>query len=443
MQAVPPIPDVMKVAKIGTICEGIAERDMVALYNAAPIKQIKPGDHILGGIERSDLHYLILDGKVEVLSGAETPKGTPVDFSAGQCIGPFAPIAGMRFWVRAAEPATVIELKPGVMACLPDKLQIWIYKNASRPGERFLGQASSPSGNFEERYRKLTGYVRHQAARNAEIIASDFVQGFVKEIPKLPSSTTELSGKLLGSNTSVQDVVESIKRDPALAGTVLKCVNSAKYSFNKKIETFYHACIILGFNNIYQLLMEESVKNVIKASPEGQQIHVHSCLVSSLCYEVASLSKDVHPQSAITVGLLHDLGKSVVVLMKQKHPEVSKFAPLFDTSRLGGDLTRHWGLPDRLCQTIESQDEPEFLPPDAVDAAYRKEVAILHVAHILEGIMTGKPLDPARHAFYGEHTDMLGIPRMEASDLYQTKILPAMMKNKQRLPLEIRHLLPA
>src|SRR5437667_327390 len=96
-------------------------------------------------------------------------------------------------------------------------------------------------------------YVRYQRTQNAQIVASEFMQEFVKEIPKLPAHMTQLSQKLMADDTSIHEIVESIKRDPALAGNVLKCVNSAKYSFSKKIETFYHACMILGFNNIYQL----------------------------------------------------------------------------------------------------------------------------------------------------------------------------------------------
>jgi HD-like signal output (HDOD) protein len=201
--------------------------------------------------------------------------------------------------------------------------------------------------------------------------------------------------------------------------------------------------MILGFSNIYQLVMQESIKNMMTATPESQEIQLHSCLVSALCYEVASISKDVHPQTAVTIGLLHDLGRNVVVLLKQKHPEVSGFAPLLDTAKMGADLVRHWGLPDRLCQTIESQNEPEFMPPDAIDGAHRKEVAVLYFAHLIEEIMTGKPVDPAKQPFNREHFAVLGIPPGDISEIYQTKILPGLMRNKQRLSAEIRQLLPA
>src|SRR2546427_8445446 len=166
----------MKVSKITSVGEGIAERDMIALYNSAPIKHFKPGEHILAGVERSDSYFLVLDGKVVVLGGAEASQDGGISFGAGHCIGPLMPANETRFWIKAAGPATVIELKPGILACLPDKLQIWIYKNASRPGERFVSQtSSSPKSNFEDRYNKLAAYIRYQRAQNAEIVASQFV----------------------------------------------------------------------------------------------------------------------------------------------------------------------------------------------------------------------------------------------------------------------------
>ena len=431
----------MKVLKMASICEGVAERDMVALCNSAPIRHFRQGEHILAAAERCESHFLVTEGKVEVRGGGETPQGDAISFIAGQCVGPLTPASGTRFWIQAAESSSVIELKPATLTCLPDKLQIWIYKNACRPAERFGNNSPNSNGSLDDRYQKLMAYVHYQRTQNAQIVASEFMQQFVKEIPKLPGQMTQLSQKLMSDSTSIHEIVESIKRDPALAGNVLKCVNSARYSFNKKIETFYHACMILGFNNIYQLVMGESIKNAMAATPESREIQFHSCLISVLCFEVASISKDVHPQTAQTAGLLHDLGKNVALLLKQKHPAISGFAPLLDTARIGADLVRHWGLPDRLCRIIESQNEPEFMLPEAIDVVHRKEVAVLYFAHLFEGIMTGNPVDSAKQAFNKEHFEVLGIPPAGVSEIYQSRILPGLTKNKWRIPNEIHHLL--
>ena len=96
----------MKVLKMASICEGVAERDMVALCNSAPIRHFRQGEHILATAERCESHFLVTEGKVEVRGGGETPQGDAISFSAGQCIGPLTPPDGTRFWAGPSESGT-------------------------------------------------------------------------------------------------------------------------------------------------------------------------------------------------------------------------------------------------------------------------------------------------------------------------------------------------
>jgi len=56
--------------------------------------------------------------------------------------------------------------------------------------------------------------------------------------------------------------------------------------------------------------------------------------------------------------------------------------------------------------------------------------------------MTGKPVDAAVQPFDKEYFEVLGIPPADISEIYQGKILPGLIRNKQRLSTEIRQLLP-
>src|SRR5262249_38269713 len=151
---------------------------------------------------------------------------------------------------------------------------------------------------------------------------------------------------------------------------VLRVVNSAQYAFSKKIETFYHACIILGFNNLYSLIMREAVESTLPSNEETRKIHAHSCLISFITYELCACAKDIPTQSAMTLGLLHDLGKGVQIVMKHANWTIHEYVDTFDSARLGADLLRKWALPERLCQMVEIQEEPEFTPPDLMPAEF-------------------------------------------------------------------------
>src|SRR5262249_10557305 len=148
---------------------------------------------------------------------------------------------------------------------------------------------------------------------------------------------------------------------------------------------------ILGFNNLSTLIMREAVETTISKNKESQRVHTHSCLISFLCYEISLVCKDLSGQTVMTLGLLHDLGKGVQVLMKRARTLPPEYIDMFDTAKLGGDLLRTWGLPDRVCEMVENQNLPEFTPPDLVPADFRREIGVLHLAHVLESLIRRAP----------------------------------------------------
>ena len=55
--------------------------------------------------------------------------------------------------------------------------------------------------------------------------------------------------------------------------------------------------------------------------------------------------------------------------------------------------------------------------------------------------MTGNPVDSAKQPFNNELLEVLGIPPADVAEIYQSRILPGLKKNKWRIPGEIHHLL--
>jgi hypothetical protein len=142
-----------------------------------------------------------------------------------------------------------------------------------------------------------------------------------------------------------------------------------------------------------------------------------------------------------TIGLMHDVGKIATTLLVEKYPEITPFASLLDTAKIGADLVRSWGLPTRIGDVIQFQNHVEFAPPESIEHGYGKEVAILHLAHSFEGMVTGNLVEAARSPFVNDCCAYLKIPGT-AAEIYKTKILPSLVKGKGKLPLEIRELIP-
>jgi HD-like signal output (HDOD) protein len=423
------------------VVEGWSESELVTVYNAAPVRHLKKGEPVFAQAGHTDSFFVLLDGSIHIVVNWDGHPGRPGIFRRGDCVAPLPKSPGLTYSSEAPETCTIIEITPTVLNHLPDKTQLSVYKAAVGSTSKINAYIRTVNGDVSSKNAFLADYVLKRIAERSTSTEAKFVQDFIRNIPSMPAYATDLAVKLLDDRMSVQEVVEGIKRDPSIVATVLKTVNSAQYSFQKKIESFYHACMILGFNNIYNLIVREAVQSTMPVTTETKRIHTHSCLLSVLCYEIASSMKDSQSQTATTIGLLHDIGKGVQVLMKIADPGKADYIENLPTPKLGAELLALWGLPERICKIVEFQEHPEFTPPELIAPEYRRETATLHIAHVLERILTGQPADPSASIYTREYMALLGLPYANPDDLLRERIIPSLSKNRQRIPEQIQALI--
>ena len=316
------------------------------------------------------------------------------------------------------------------------------YKIAVNTTSRINVFIRAVTGEVSAKNALMTQYFARERTALCEPIQSGFVQDFLRKMPRMPAYAMDLTVKLLDENASVQEIADGIKSDPSVAAIVLRAVNSPQYSFQKKIETFYHACMILGLNSIYDLILREAFHSAMPDSIDTRRIHQHSCLISALCYEIAAAAKDPQAQAATTLGLLHDMGKGVQILMKGAHADKADRIDAMPASKLGAELLLLWGLSERMCRIVECQDYPEFTPPEMIQPEYQRGTAVLHLAHVLERMLAGQAVEPERDIYTRDYMALLGLPEPALSELLKDCILPSQKKNRSRLPAQIRDMIP-
>lgn len=422
------------------VVEGWSESELVAVYNAAPLRNLKQGESILTDAEETESFFVLLDGAVNVTVKLHEQAGRPGVFYRGDVLAPLPKYTGFKYDAYATMPSTIIEIPPAVMKHLPDKTQLSILKVTVASTSKINAYIRYVNGEMSGKNVRLSQYIAKQSAPRNASIQTEFVQKYLRSMPRMPAYATDLAAKLLDDRTSVQEVVEGIKRDPNLVGVVLKTVNSPLYGFGKKIESFYHACMILGFNNIYNLVMRGAAQSTMPINRDTTRIHKHSCLISVLCFEIASAAKEQQSQTATTIGLLHDMGKGVQVVMKNAYPDKADFIDTFSSANLGAELLRVWGLPERICKIVDCQHEPEYTSPDLIPSEYHRETGVLHVAHVLEHLMVGQEPDPTRTIFTQDYMKLLGFGQTTPEQLLKERILPSLMRNRNRIPPEIQSL---
>lgn len=199
------------------------------------------------------------------------------------------------------------------------------------------------------------------------------------------------------------DVANVISQDMALTARLLKLVNSAFYSFPRKIETVSQAVSVVGTSQVRDLSLATSVADAFKNLPSDlidvDAFWRHSLACGVAARAIAGLRSETNVERFFVAGILHDLGRLVLImrapdearLVMQRAQE--RGALLFETERevigfdhgrVGGALMEHWTMPDSLREAVRFHHEP------AKAERFPVEAATVHVADIIaNGLQLG------------------------------------------------------
>ncbi len=216
----------------------------------------------------------------------------------------------------------------------------------------------------------------------------------VVDLHTLPIIILEADRLMRDPRTSAQQVADLLARDPALAGRILRLVNSPYYGFQRRIGNLTQAIVILGFQTVKNLMLTVSVIE----SFQGTEVDVfdypkfwsHSVACAIAAREIARLAKSPHAEKAYIAGLLHDVGKLLLaqhlpeqvtaveerILQGCTRLEAEQAVFGYDHSDVGGMLSQAWSLPDSVTCAIRDHHAPAESP-------VRGAADIVHLANIL------------------------------------------------------------
>ncbi|MDQ7053628.1 MAG: HDOD domain-containing protein [candidate division KSB1 bacterium] len=148
----------------------------------------------------------------------------------------------------------------------------------------------------------------------------DLLQQVVQMTEEFPAPPTILNRILELTNnptTQVEQVAEVLATEPAVAAKVLKQSNSAFYGRSRKISSIHDAVIMLGFYTIRSLVVATAAHSLYFRGQESQQLRhsmwEHSLATAIAARMVARALRNVNPEVAYIAGLLHDVGKLVLL----------------------------------------------------------------------------------------------------------------------------------
>jgi hypothetical protein len=189
--------------------------------------------------------------------------------------------------------------------------------------------------------------------------------------------------------------------------------------------------------------MDVGLKSTMPKTPEFNELLFHSKLVSFISFEVSQLAGVKKAVSVSTIGLLHDIGKSIVLLLKAKQPKMGVLIDTLDQAKLGALLLGLWNIPDVVCRTLEYQEYPKWLPPELIPKERRQHVTILYIAHLCYEYLQGKTEKELSTAFLGDYLSVINRPEKSIAEFVQRMILPALRKKLRSFPEDVRDFLTA
>lgn len=218
-------------------------------------------------------------------------------------------------------------------------------------------------------------------------------------LPSIPSVYLELMRQLEDVDCCAQDIADIIARDPAMTAKILQLANSAFFGVRRRIASPKDAVLYLGLDTLKSLALSVKVFSQFTAQPRARfsidGLARHTMLVGILARKIASVQgaskQDV--EDAFAAGLLHDIGKLVLVAAAparyeqaiedaetQGMPDREAERQIFGTTHaeVGTYLVWLWGLPDSVVEAVAYHHSPSFCP-----APHFSPLTAVHVANVL------------------------------------------------------------
>ncbi|MFO0981658.1 MAG: HDOD domain-containing protein [Planctomycetota bacterium] len=215
------------------------------------------------------------------------------------------------------------------------------------------------------------------------------------ELPLLPEVASQVMTSSMDPHCETRKLAELIRRDPALAGHVLRVSNSALFAPAVAIVTLQQAVSRLGMQKIREIALIISCQSKVFVVPGFENrlrvLFKHSLAAGLYAQEIARMRR-TNVEEAFLGGLLHDVGRPVLLqelVDLQKQLRIELHADALDVlveqyhARVGSALIERWALPARLRETVAFHHDPAAAPT-CVQAAMTTALAD-ELAHLTVG----------------------------------------------------------
>ncbi|MBC3886442.1 HDOD domain-containing protein [Undibacterium griseum] len=230
----------------------------------------------------------------------------------------------------------------------------------------------------------------------------DDVIRHIRDLPTLPEVAQELLAELDNDENNLDLINEKISMDHSLTAKVLRLANSSHYGMNSRVVTVQQATSLLGVKSIKNLIRTTILANRFPPTPcEGFDFRVfwrHS-IATAICAELISRALHMKHDFAFTAGLLHDIGRLVLVISyPDRYAAAIQYRNMHDCYMLDAErtilqvdhieagvaLAQQWHFADAVQDAIRGHHQPEIPGIHSLASVIHVADAITHALDLSE-----------------------------------------------------------
>jgi HD-like signal output (HDOD) protein len=206
---------------------------------------------------------------------------------------------------------------------------------------------------------------------------TDYLSSNTLELPVFHSVSLKLQQMLAKGNYSINEVIEVISEDQALASKILRVANSPFYSGLSKVSTIRDAIVRLGAQEVANFTMMASQQDFYRSDNDLLNRNMHilwnhalGCAIGTKWLATKVGYKDL-AQEAFLAGLLHDIGKLFLLKVLDELAGTAQLSislsgaliqEVLDSlhTQQGHLLMQKWNLPEIYCQIVLNHHQEEY-----------------------------------------------------------------------------------
>lgn len=248
----------------------------------------------------------------------------------------------------------------------------------------------------------------------------------IKQLPPLPESAMQIEAVYQDPNSSFNDMVKILEKDPLLTADILKAANSPLYGFSREINAISQAVGLFGMGTVRGFALASIVKKSfsLDLSPYGINNEMFSALskkqhalMTSWCLRKENRLLGILSPAAFLVEIGKVLIAQQVIADKKEEAFRDALKELqdveaaereivgADTPEVSAKIFEQWKFEAGLVDVIRNCQEPSKAEtPDDIKAA--SILQTVRIAVPINGVVTDASIEAAKEFLTSYNLDM-------------------------------------